>query len=365
MQLRTALRVAIPTFIIIALLSLSLGKELFNVPPTQADPGEETTYYLLTDHLGSVDVVLDDQGNVVERRDFLPYGEERLADSTTAVTKTDHKFTGKELDDETGLYYYGARYYDAEIGRFVSVDPWEGEFKVPQTLNKYAYTINNPVKYVDPTGQMIQIPVAVAAIAAWVGGGALVGTAGQAASDIIVGEVSDWQEYAGAAAGGAVQGGFAAINPGAALLVGGSAAAGMVSAGLPKILRGEDVTAEEIITGGVIGGMTGALPVPAGAKGSATSLTKQMTTKFSEGLIQNVTSKTATNMFVGATVMAAPGAFADEGLQLIVDSAGSLNATQDVSIGDWHGEFSNSKPNADAAGVQIGSAHLNDDEEDN
>ena len=122
------------------------------VPEAHAETGDETTYYLLTDHLGSVDVVLDDEGKVVERRDYLPYGSERVTDAQPDATETDHKFTGKELDDETGLYYYGARYYDSEIGRFVSVDPWEGDLKDPQSLNKYSYTRNNPVIYTDPTG---------------------------------------------------------------------------------------------------------------------------------------------------------------------------------------------------------------------
>ncbi|MBU0706385.1 LysM peptidoglycan-binding domain-containing protein [Patescibacteria group bacterium] len=119
-----------------------------------AEVNDETTYYLLTDHLGSVDVVLNELGEVVERRDYLPYGSERLKESAPNAPQTDHKFTGKELDDETGLYYYGARYYDPLIGRFVSVDPVEGDLKNPQTFNKYTYVLNNPVMLVDPTGMV-------------------------------------------------------------------------------------------------------------------------------------------------------------------------------------------------------------------
>ena len=122
------------------------------MPTAYAEVNDETTYYLLTDHLGSVDVVLDEAGDVVERRDYLPYGSERMSDSAPDATETDHKFTGKELDDETGLYYYGARYYDSEIGRFVSVDPWEGDLKDPQSFNKYSYVQNNPIICIDTTG---------------------------------------------------------------------------------------------------------------------------------------------------------------------------------------------------------------------
>lgn len=64
-----------------------------------------------------------------------------------------HKFTGKELDDETGLYYFNARYYDAHLGRFISVDPVGGSNTDPQSWNRYAYALNNPVTVTDPSGQ--------------------------------------------------------------------------------------------------------------------------------------------------------------------------------------------------------------------
>ena len=69
-----------------------------------------------------------------------------------------HKFTGKELDSETGLglYYFGARYYDPGIGRFVTPDPGQPDLNDPQTLNPYAYCLNNPLRYVDPTGMFVE-----------------------------------------------------------------------------------------------------------------------------------------------------------------------------------------------------------------
>ena len=82
---------------------------------------------------------------------------------------TTQGFTGKELDDETGLNYYGARYYDAKIGRFVSIDPWEGNLTDPQSLNKYSYTLNNPLKFNDPTGKnpaLVLVPPAAELIMA-------------------------------------------------------------------------------------------------------------------------------------------------------------------------------------------------------
>jgi RHS repeat-associated protein len=123
------------------------------------DPEEKIEYYL-TDHLGGVEAVMDEQGNVVERRDYLPFGEERVRVSS-AKKAEDHGFTGKELDAESGLYYYGARYYDPELGRFTAVDPLVlsessrplgSVLANPQELNGYAYVVNNPLKYIDPTG---------------------------------------------------------------------------------------------------------------------------------------------------------------------------------------------------------------------
>ena len=109
-------------------------------------------FYLLTDHLDSIDTVLDESGDVVERQDYFSFGAERVTDTTAEAPVTNQGYTGKEKDEETGLNYYGARYYDSELGRFVTVDPWEGDLSDPQTLNKFTYVLNNPLKYVDPTG---------------------------------------------------------------------------------------------------------------------------------------------------------------------------------------------------------------------
>lgn len=84
------------------------------------------------------------------RRDYQPFGQEINLLNNASNT---HKYTGKEFDTETGLYYYGARYYDPAIGRFISVDPAGGKPDNPQTWNRYVYTLNNPYKYVDPDGR--------------------------------------------------------------------------------------------------------------------------------------------------------------------------------------------------------------------
>jgi RHS repeat-associated protein len=81
-------------------------------------------------------------------KSLFPFGECRNSQGTLP---TDKLFTGQRLDT-TGLYYYGARYYDPQIGRFISPDPTIPDPKNPQALNRYSYCINNPFKYIDPSG---------------------------------------------------------------------------------------------------------------------------------------------------------------------------------------------------------------------
>jgi len=154
-------KVARPLVFIALICAILLVWPLFVYAETN---GTEKVYYFLNDHLGNVDVVLDEEGNVVERADYLPYGNDRLRLDADGDGKDndDHKFTGKEKDDETGLMFYGARYYDSAIGRFVSYDPMlldEGSkpltanLQNPQALNPYTYALNNPVRYTDETGE--------------------------------------------------------------------------------------------------------------------------------------------------------------------------------------------------------------------
>ncbi len=71
----------------------------------------------------------------------------------SADDATEHHFTGKERDAESGNDYFGARYYASSMGRFMSPDPGPFVWRDPQTLNRYAYTRNNPLRYIDPTGK--------------------------------------------------------------------------------------------------------------------------------------------------------------------------------------------------------------------
>ena len=104
-------------------------------------------YFYHNDHLGSVNVVTDINGTRVQLVEYDPWGTISRSEGTIDPT---HRFTGKELDPETGLYYYGGRYYDAEIGRFISADPFVQTPFDPQNLNRYSYVLNSPQNYTDP-----------------------------------------------------------------------------------------------------------------------------------------------------------------------------------------------------------------------
>ena len=119
--------------------------------------------YHTPDHLGSPRILTDASGQVISRRDFLPYGEQldaSLGNRSSVqgyIPSADfikQKFTGYFRDDESGLDFAQARYYANINGRFMSVDPFGGSGKVPnpQSWNRYSYVLNNPINDVDPLG---------------------------------------------------------------------------------------------------------------------------------------------------------------------------------------------------------------------
>ena len=101
--------------------------------------------YYHTDHLGSSRLITDESGNVLTDVEYEPFGTSR------GEYEERYLYTGKERD-ATGLTYFGARYYNSETGRFLTRDPVTGNTHIPQSLNRYIYCLNNPLKYTDPLG---------------------------------------------------------------------------------------------------------------------------------------------------------------------------------------------------------------------
>jgi RHS repeat-associated protein len=136
-----------------------------------------TTVYYHGDHLGSSRFMSSYNGTPMWEATYLPYGQEWNGPSGAGPVSPNHyKFTGKERDPESGLDYFGARYYASAQGRFLSPDEFTGgpvdafsssdplppgplpyaDITNPQSLNKYTYTYNNPMKYTDPDGHAVE-----------------------------------------------------------------------------------------------------------------------------------------------------------------------------------------------------------------
>jgi RHS repeat-associated protein len=130
--------------------------------------GSANINWLVADQLGTPRLVFDKTGSLVgtKRHDYLPFGEDIFAGTGSRTTTQGYqaspnandgvrqKFTQYERDNETGLDYAQARYYGSIQGRFTSADSVGGSQLNPQSLNLYAYVLNNPLAYTDPTGHM-------------------------------------------------------------------------------------------------------------------------------------------------------------------------------------------------------------------
>ena len=106
-------------------------------------------FYFHSDHLGSSNYITNYHGNITQHAEYLPFGE-LLVDEHRNSHNTRYKYNGKEFDQETGNYYYGARYYNPKTSLWLSVDPLAEKYN---EWSPYNYTLNNPVKYVDPDGR--------------------------------------------------------------------------------------------------------------------------------------------------------------------------------------------------------------------
>jgi len=127
-----------------------------------AQNGTTEERYLLKDHLGSTDLITDENAQIVQAMSFDAFGQRRSEIDYTALTTgqimsfntniTRKGFTGHEGLDPVGLIHMNGRVYDPKLGRFVSADPFVQAPRNTQSFNRYSYTINNPLSYTDPSG---------------------------------------------------------------------------------------------------------------------------------------------------------------------------------------------------------------------
>jgi RHS repeat-associated protein len=133
---------------------------------------ENNTFTYHADHLGSTNWVTDNDGRGYEHFQYTPYGEPWVDESfSNKLATMTHRFTGQELDRETGLYSFPARYYDPQTSRWMGADPAGSQLMMPmdregnmragfsivESTNWYSYVSNNPLKYSDPTGMIQEV----------------------------------------------------------------------------------------------------------------------------------------------------------------------------------------------------------------
>ncbi|MCL4507182.1 MAG: RHS repeat-associated core domain-containing protein [Chloroflexi bacterium] len=111
-----------------------------------------TLTFVHGDHLGSASLTTDISGTKVSELRYTPYGETRYSIGDTPTNK---RFTSQQQEVSIGLYDYGARFYDAQIGRFISADAVVPQPGDPQAYNRYAYVLNSPLNHTDRSGHCL------------------------------------------------------------------------------------------------------------------------------------------------------------------------------------------------------------------
>jgi RHS repeat-associated protein len=265
----------------IAQITHRTSGELLQAPVIAGVPTSGISYFH-TNLVNSTSVQTNSNGEVSTTVEYEPFGE---ISSLTGSDNFRAKFSGKELDHETGLYYFESRYYDPTLGRFISSDDRLGAgFGEPDAQNRYAYVLNNPINRIDPSGHLsgwalfgsiVMVVAAVAFIAAStvVTGGAATALLGVLASSMLSAGVSgimytatagdnfswrDWAFEVGVgAASGAVTGAFSGVGGVAAKQMATSAARWAAASAAKqlavKMAQATIMTAFGAVGGGVAG----------------------------------------------------------------------------------------------------------------
>ncbi len=254
----------------------------------------------------------DANGQVVETAEYMPFG---LMRSHTGTPVTNYKYTDQELDPETGLYYYGARYYDPTIGLFISADTIVQNFSDPQAINRYSYCRNNPLIYVDPSGHLFGIDDILigAAIGAVIGGFGAAATGGDIFQGMMLGAIGG--SFMGAAAGY----GFAA-----------TAAAGAISGGITSAIAGGDIGKGALF--GAIGAAAGyGLGLGLGNLGVESEALKFALQVGGGGVISGTISTLSGGDFASGFISGAVGAAAGYAMGKAIDA---MNMKKGVATGE-------------------------------
>ena len=275
----------------------------------------EETFYYHSDHLGSTSYVTDGNGNITQYDAYLPYGE-LLVDEHSSSEDLPYKFNSKQFDEETGLYYYGARYMNPVTSLWYGVDPLAEKFPAESV---HTYTHNNPVKFIDPNGKV-----------AWIAVGAFAG--GLINAGIAAYQGKPAREIAGAALSGAVSG--ALIASGAGFV---ATAAGGTVASLGETLIGKghinkrDV-AESLVSNGVSAGIgTGVGKI---IEKGATKLTAKVANKYASSVVRQAFRKEVKSE-IKRTLGTTSGKYAKQLANRMVNRRVSVNRQFDRHLVLW------------------------------
>ncbi|HXH76167.1 MAG TPA: RHS repeat-associated core domain-containing protein [Bacteriovoracaceae bacterium] len=222
------------------------------------------SYSYLKDGLGSITDIIDNNGNLIQHYSYSSYGKiVSIKDvvgvdiSDSAPFKNRYSYTNREFDEESGLYYYRARYFDPGIGRFISEDPHPGILSIPSTYSSsYVYGLNNPIRYTDPSGEIIPAIII----------GAMIGAVANAYFNRDNGKSFLHNLAVGAVVGGLSAGVGAGVAAGIGWYIGGwagaiigGAAGGAAAAGTSQYITTGKVTARALLFGALLGAVSGAI----------------------------------------------------------------------------------------------------------
>ena len=220
-----------------------------------------TITWLLSDHLGSTSGTVNAAGALVSIMKYSAFGETR----GTGSSSTDYRYTGQREEEEIGLYFYKARFYDAALSRFVQADTILPDPGNSKAFDRFAYVENNPINANDPSGHFAWIPALAAA-------GGIIGAATYGITTAISGRSFNWVDLgvsvAVGAAGGALIGTGVGAASGVAMLATIGAGSSILGSELGyQLTTGKDFKSGELLASSAIGGVTGAITGVLGVPG--------------------------------------------------------------------------------------------------
>ena len=217
------------------------------------DDYEKMQFYYHPDHLGSSSYITNLDGEVAQHIEYVPFGEVFIEERNN-TWNTPYLFNAKEFDEETGMYYYGARYYEPRLSLWLSIDVEEEDFP---DFSSYVYCKNNPIIFLDHNGDS---PTLITAGIGGAIGGVIGGAIEMGAQLVNNGKITSWKSVGGAAAQGAITGAVAGLTGGASLIASAAVSAGanVIGGEVNRRIQGKHTTVGDVVSDAAIGGAFGA-----------------------------------------------------------------------------------------------------------